>query len=174
MNDVGSLATKIITYSFPEDTGVFSTSFVSGWLESNLGQLNGLTNEEFYVDSTGAFGPSGLLSVEQDIYALLFESYYYQRASRNALRNIAWSAGSAASYADQLIMTREGDSTVQMVSKHTVAKTFQELSNDAKKRMDDILARYLINKAAPLSVAGEDGYSDAVEPYREYRDGPYY
>lgn len=165
MNDLGSLATKIITYNFPEDTGTFSVSFTSGWLGSNIGLLNGLTNEGFYVNTTGAFGPSGLCSVEQDIYSLLFESYYYQRASRNALRRVAWSAGSAGAMADSVIMTREGDSTIQRTSNHTTAKTFLELSQDAQSRLNDILTKYLINKATPVSVAGEDGTSEYVIPF---------
>lgn len=167
MNDLGSLATKIITYSFPDDTGNFSISFTSGWLQSNIGQLNGLTNEEFYIDSTGAFGPSGLCAVEQDIYGLLFESYYYQRSSRNTLRNVAWSPGTASAMADSVIMTREGDSTIQRVSNHTVAKTFQEMANAARTRLNDILAKYHINKSTPVSVAGEDGLSEYVVPYAD-------
>ena len=165
MNDLGSLATKIITYNFPEDTGTFSVSFTSGWLGSNIGLLNGLTNEEFSIDSTGAFGPSGLCAVEQDLYSLLFESYYFQRASRNALRRVAWSAGSAGAMADSVIMTREGDSLIQRTSNHTNAKTFLELSKDAQSRLQDILSRYLINKATPVSVAGEDGNSENVIPF---------
>jgi hypothetical protein len=165
VNDLGSLATKIITYSFPDDTGNFSISFTSGWLGANIGQLNGLTDEGFYVDSTGAFGPSGLCLVEQDIYGLLFESYYYQRSARNTLRNVAWSPGTAAAMAESVILTREGDSTIQRVSNHTVAKTFQEMANSAQSRLMDILALYRINKATPVSVAGEDGASEYVEPY---------
>jgi len=165
VNDLGSLATKIITYSFPEDTGTFPVSFTSGWLEVSLGQLNGLTDEQFYIDATGAFGPSGLCSVEEEIYSLLFESYYYQRAARNTLRNVAWSAGSSAAMADTVTMTKEGDSTIQKVSNHTIAKTFQELAANAKTRLNDILSKYRINKAAPVSVAGEDGTSEFVIPF---------
>lgn len=165
MNDLGSLATKIITYSFPEDTGTFSVSFTSGWLETNIGQLNGLTNEGFYLDSTGAFGPSGLCSVEEEIYSLLFESYYYQRAARNTLRNVAWSPGSSSAMMDSLIMTKEGDSVIQKASNHTIAKTFQSLAADSKSRLGDILTKYLINKAPPVSVAGEDGSSEYVTPF---------
>lgn len=144
-------------------------SFTSGWLGANVGQLNGITDEEFYVDTTGAFGPSGLCSVEQDLYALLFESYYYQRSARNTLRNVAWSPGTAAAMADSVIMTREGDSTIQRVSNHTIAKTFQEMANSAQERLKGILALYRINKATPVSVAGEDGTSEYVTPYANNR-----
>ena len=50
MNDLGSLATKIVNYEFSEDRQRFPVSYVSGWLETNIGELNGLTNEEFYVN----------------------------------------------------------------------------------------------------------------------------
>jgi hypothetical protein len=54
MNDFGQLASEIITYDFPNDTGTYGTGYVSGWLEVNLGELNGLTHEEFSGNATGA------------------------------------------------------------------------------------------------------------------------
>ena len=47
MNDLGSLASGIVTYDFPNDTGSYNIGFVSGWLETNIGELNGLLHEDF-------------------------------------------------------------------------------------------------------------------------------
>src|SRR6056300_1616249 len=102
MNDLGSLASGIVTYSFPSDTGRFPTSFVSGWLETHIGEFNGLVHEEFYVDSTGGIGPSGLFPVEKDIFSKLYEISYYERASREALRGVIW--GGSGSVADSVTM----------------------------------------------------------------------
>ena len=44
MNDLGELATNIINIEFPDDTDRFPVSYVSGWLESNIGELNILLN----------------------------------------------------------------------------------------------------------------------------------
>ena len=52
MNDLGRIASGITTYEFPNDTGTYNMGFVSGWLETNIGELNGLLHEEFAVDAT--------------------------------------------------------------------------------------------------------------------------
>jgi len=80
MNDLGSLAVKIVNYEFSEDRERFPVSYVSGWLEVNIGELNGLTNEEFYVNDTGAIEiatGSGLLPIEENIFTTLYEIHYY-------------------------------------------------------------------------------------------------
>jgi hypothetical protein len=155
MNDLGSLATEIVTYSFPSDTGRFPVSYVSGWLESRIGEFNGLTNEEFYIDETGAFGPSGIFPVEEDIFKLIYEINYYDRAAREALRGVIW--GGAGSVSDSVTMVKEGDTTIQKVSKHQVSRTFAEFSRDARDRLGDLLFQYNRLKASPVQVAGTDG-----------------
>ena len=71
MNDFGQLASDIITYDFPNDTGTYGTGYISGWLEVNLGELNGLTHEEFSGNATGAIeyaAGSGLMPIEKKIF----------------------------------------------------------------------------------------------------------
>lgn len=155
MNALGSLATDIVTYSFPSDTGRFPVSYVSGWLDSRIGEFNGLTHEEFYIDSTGAFGPSGLYPVEEDIFKLLYEINYYDRAAREALRGVIW--GGTGTVADSVTMVKEGDTTIQKVSKHQVSKTFAEFAKDARERLGDLLFQYNRQKSSPIQVAGLDG-----------------
>jgi len=150
MNDLGSLATSIFNYSINE-TGRFPISFISGWLEVNLGQLNGLTHEEFTINSTGAFDPS-LEPVEESIYTALFEIYYYNKASREALRGIVWDN----SLGDALIMVKEGDSTVQRTSKHQVSRAFAELAKESQNNLDNLLFQYNRTKAAPRQVVGDN------------------
>lgn len=150
MNDLGSLATSISDYSI-EETGRFPVSFISGWLEVNIGQLNGLTHEEFTIGPTGAFDPP-LEPVEESIYTLLFEVYYYNKASREALRGIVWDN----SLADAIIMLKEGDSTVQRTSKHQVSRTFAELAKESQSSLDNLLFQYNRTKAAPRQVVGDN------------------
>jgi hypothetical protein len=150
MNDLGSLALDIVTYSIQE-TGRFPVSFVSGWLDVNIGQLNWLTHEDFVINSTGAFEPS-LEPVEKSIYTLLFEKYYYDKASREALRGIVWDN----SLAEAIIMVKEGDSTIQRTSKHQVSKTFAELAKETQSTLDSLLFQYNRTKAAPQQVVGDN------------------
>ena len=36
MNDLGVIASGIVTFDFPNDTGSYNMGFVSGWLETNI------------------------------------------------------------------------------------------------------------------------------------------
>lgn len=154
MNDLGAIATDIVTYSFPDDTGRFSVSYVSGWLESRIGLFNALTHMLFELDATGAFVPS-LFPVEKDILKGLYEIEYYHKAAREALRGIIWGGTSALS--DSITMVKEGDSIVQKVSKHQISKTFSDFAGQAQLNLNNLIWEYNHQKATPIQVAGEDG-----------------
>lgn len=155
MNDLGSIASDIITYSFPDDTGRFPITYVSGWLQTHIGDLNTITHEEFYIDDTGGIGPSGLLLEEKAIFMSLYEIDYYQRSARQSLRGVIWDSSSA----DSITMVKEGDSTIQKVSKTSISKSFVELARDAQDRLDNLVFQYNSTKSSPISLAGEDGVS---------------
>jgi len=155
MNDLGSLATKIVTYDFPNDTGSYNLGFVSGWLEVNIGELNGLTHEEFEVNSTGAVvikgTDSGLMPVEENIYSTLYELWYYQKSARESLRSFT--------YSDSVdwVTLKEGDTTIQRQNKNSVAKTYRDLAVEASDRLDNLVYQYNYQKSSPIQVAGTDG-----------------
>lgn len=164
MNDLGRLATKIINYEFSEDRYRFPVSYVSGWLEANIGELNGLLNEEFYINSTGAIEiaeGSGLLPVEENIYSTLYEIHFYEKASRDALRGFVYGQET-----DWLTL-KEGDTTIQRQNKNSVAKTFRDLKVDTENRLQDLIGRYNQYKASPLEVYGADGIPpiDGIDYY---------
>ena len=153
MNDLGRIASGIVTYDFPNDTGTYNIGFVSGWLETNIGELNGLIHEEFSIDSTGAVrsANTGLAPVEENIWATLYELYYYQKSSREALRSFT--------YSDSVdwITLKEGDTTIQRQNKNSVSKTYIDLSKEANERLDNLLYQYNYQKSSPVQVAGTDG-----------------
>jgi len=161
MNDLESLATNIVTYSFPDDTGRFPVSYVSGWLETHIGEFNGLVHEEFYIDDTGGFAPTGLLPVEEDIFKILYEINYYDRAAREALRGVVW--GGSGSTADSITMVKEGDTTIQKVSKHQISRTFSEFAKDARNQLGELLFQYNYQKSSPIQVHGQDGFTNYVD-----------
>ena len=124
MNDFGQLASEIITYDFPNDTGTYGTGYISGWLEVNLGELNGLTHEEFSGNSTVAIeyaSGSGLMPIEKKIFRGLYEIHYYQKSARESLR--AFTYDSSVDW----ITIKEGDTTLQRQNKNSVAKTYRDL-----------------------------------------------
>lgn len=155
MNDLGSLATNIVTYDFPNDTGSYNVGFVSGWLEVNIGELNGITHEEFEVNSTGAIAikgtDSGLMPVEENIFTTLYELWYYQKSARESLRSFT--------YSDSVdwVTLKEGDTTIQRQNKNSVAKTYRDLSEETSKKLSDLVFQYNYQKSSPIQVAGTDG-----------------
>lgn len=169
MNDFGNLATQIVTYDFPNDTGTYPVSYVSGWLAANLGELNIHTNEEFSVNDTGAIilgDSSGLLPQEIEIFKTMYEIHYYDKTSREVLRNAAY--GTSTDW----VTLKEGDTTIQRQNKNSVARTFRELSEAARKDLKDLVFRYNRYKAGPRQVAGTDSINsveaisfDSNDPY---------
>ncbi|MDB4314543.1 hypothetical protein N9955_00790 [bacterium] len=155
MNDFGNLAYQIVKYEFRDDVSRFPISYVSGWLETNIGELNGLLHEDFYIDESGNIGPCGLAPVEKNIFAHLYTINYYDKASREALRGFIWTDASGA--IDDWTSIKEGDSSVQRVSKNSIARSFNEFSKDTRERMDNLIYQYNSTKASPLQVAGLDG-----------------
>ena len=156
MNDFGNLAYQIVKYEFKDDVSRFPISYVSGWLETNLGELNGLTHEDFYIDSSGNIGPDGLEPVEENIFAALYEINYYDKAARDALRGFIWGINGVA---DDWTSIKEGDSSIQRQSKNSISRTFLDFSKEAKTRLDNLLHQYNNQKASPLQVAGTDAYT---------------
>lgn len=163
MNDLGSLATGIVTYSFPDDTGRFPIPYVSGWLEAHIGDLNAITHECFYVNETGGIAPTGLVPEEEAIFRSLYEIDFYQRSARESLRGIVWGNASA----DAVTLVKEGDTTIQKVSKSQVSRTFAQFAEEAQDRLDNMVYQYNSTKSAPTSIQGDDGipFSDGVDYY---------
>jgi hypothetical protein len=170
MNDLGRLATDIVNYEFSEDRQRFPVSYVSGWLDANIGELNGLLNEEFYINSTGAIElevGSGLLPVEENIYSTMYEIHYYEKASRDALRGFVYNAE------DDWLTLKEGDTTIQRQNKNSVAKTFFELKESTEKKLNDLVGKYNVYKSNPSQVAGLDG-AGPIDSYDGYSSRSYY
>jgi hypothetical protein len=155
MNDLGNIASGVVTYDFPNDTGNYNIGFVSGWLETNIGELNGLTHEEFEVNSTGQVvlkgTNSGLMPVERNIFTSLYELWYYQKSARESLRSFT--------YSDSVdwVTIKEGDTTIQRQNKNSVAKTYRDLSEETSNRLNDLIFQYNYQKSSPIQVAGTDG-----------------
>ena len=151
MNDLGELATKIIEVEFPEDTCRFPLSYVSGWLESHLGDLNILINEEFEIDEAGNFLPP-LCREEEAIFTELYIINYYEKKSRDVLRGITDTSSGGLDW----ILLKEGDTTIQRQNKNSVARTLNVFKSDSVSRLDQLVAKYNMYRSSPLQVYGRD------------------
>lgn len=156
MNDFGNLAYKIVKYEFKDDVSRFPISYVSGWLETNLGELNGLIHEDYSINESGNISPCPLSSIEENIFSYLYQINYYDKAARESLRGIVW--GNANGVVDDWTSIKEGDSSIQRQSKNTISRTYMEMSKETRKRLNDLIYQYNSTKSQPLQVAGDDGY----------------
>lgn len=154
MNDLGELAAKIIENEFPEDTERFPLSYISGWLETHIGDLNILLNEEFEVDEAGNFLPP-LCPEEEVILIELYVVSYYEKKSRDVLRGITESSSSSGAGVDWVLL-KEGDTTIQRQNKNSVARTLNAFKLDSQTRLNELVAKYNIYKSSPIQVYGSD------------------
>ena len=156
MNDFGNLAYKIVKYEFKEDHLRFPISYVSGWLETNLGELNTITHKDFYINETGCIGPTGLSLSEQNIFSKLYTINYYKKASRDAARGILWNSGQMVAV-DDWTSIKEGDSSIQRQSKTSISKMFSDLASQEEQALEKLTYQYNMNESSPYQVYGEDG-----------------
>ena len=151
MNDLGTLANKIIEIEFPEDSCRFPLSYVSGWLEANLGELNILINEDYKIDESGNFLPSLCLE-EEAIYTQLYSISYFDKLSRDVLRGITSTSSSSSDW----VLLKEGDTTIQKQNKNSVARTLNEFKVQSSDRLNELVSKYNMYKSSPLQVYGRD------------------
>lgn len=142
MNVFGELASEIMEYEFANDTGIANYELISGWLESNLGQLNTLVYKDF-----SGFSPE-IDEEAQAIFKNLYMHHYYQKQARNALRGIDSSNGS------DILSIDDGNSSVRFVNKNEVSKVYRSLARDIKDDLDSLVTQYCMYEAKPQQVGG--------------------
>jgi hypothetical protein len=122
----------------------FSVSYISGWLESHIGELNIACETSFNTVSGFCLPPMDFTEIA--VYQEMFTSYYYKRSAQNLL--------GAAQY--DWTTLQEADSRVVKVSRNELAKTFRNLALDADNRLRYMVAQYRQAKGQPASVIGDD------------------
>lgn len=167
MNDLGNLAYQIIKYEFREDAQRFPISYISGWLDAHIGELNTYIHEDFYVDSSGNFQPRPLTKEETHIFATLYEIHYYEKASREVLRSSVYPT--ATETALDWLMIKEGDTTIQRQSKTSISSAFAQFVKEAEKKLQNLVYQYNMHQSSAIQVAGEDGYApyNAFDSYQD-------
>lgn len=122
----------------------FSIAYISGWLDSHIGDLN-ISCEANFNTASGFCLPA-MNFQEIAIYQELFTNYYYKRSATNLL---------GASQYDWTTL-QEADSRVVKISRNELSKTYRNLALDAENRMRYMIAQYRQTKGQPLSVIGDD------------------
>lgn len=149
MASIGTIATAIYDNEFDDESTQLKREFkiqaISGWLESNVGQLNNLVYASFA--STG----SGFYQEEENILTQLYLKDYYSREARKTL--------SSSSNTGVIEWTRlsEGDTSIVRTNKVDLARTYRLMAKDAAEALKDLVYAYNSYQAMPRQVAGNDG-----------------
>ncbi len=177
-NQFGELASGIVQYEFDYVTGSDAATQVtkcSGWLETNLGQLNTLLYTSFYSGDIGkenhSLWKNPLQQEEKAIFTQLYLQDYYNRESRIILRNFTLNntAGTSSTSTSDYTMTpwttlREGDTTISREaikitasSRTEAARVFKGYADAAEEKLKELVYSYNYYQSHPRQVAGDDG-----------------
>ena len=143
---VGEIATRIFDNEFGDVTGADRTNRIqgiSGWLDSNVGQLNTLVYTSF------ASGTDFKLE-EESLLTQLYLKDYYTRQSRVVL------SLSSTGSVDWTRLT-EGDTTIVRTNRTDIARTYRNLAKDAAEEIKQLVYSYNSYQAMPRQTAGFDG-----------------
>lgn len=143
MSDIGNLANAIYVNEF-DSTGITVES-ISGWLENNLGSLNGA----LYTSFSGVGGNiSGFNLEEQAIYKEMYLYHYYTKQTRNTIRGIANDTNG------NILSVRDGDNAITFVNKNEVSKVYKSLAQDVNNKLTYLVGKYNSYQSSPRQVGG--------------------
>ena len=164
------LASGIVTNEFDYITGTEAETEVlkvSGWLLSNVGQLNTLLYTRFGSGDLANGSSSGKWKQEEEaIYTQIYLQDYYNKQARLTLRNFTASITSTG--ITDYTMTpwttlKEGDTTIQREaikmtasSRTEAARVFKSLADGAAEEIKNLVYKYNFYQAVPSQVAGTD------------------
>ena len=143
MSDIGNLANAIYVNEF-DSTGI-TVETISGWLENNLGSLNGA----LYTSFSGVSGNiSGFNLEEQAIYKEMYLYHYYTKQTRNTIRGIANDTNG------NILSVRDGDNAITFVNKNEVSKVYKSLAQDVNNKLTYLVGKYNSYQSSPRQVGG--------------------
>ncbi len=143
MSDIGNLANAIYVNKF-DSTGI-TVETISGWLENNLGSLNGA----LYTSFSGVSGNiSGFNLEEQAIYKEMYLYHYYTKQTRNTIRGIANDTNG------NILSVRDGDNAITFVNKNEVSKVYKSLAQDVNNKLTYLVGKYNSYQSSPRQVGG--------------------
>lgn len=143
MNTFATLATGIFDSEFGGETGIASVSQISGWLSSNLGQLNTKLHTNFSGEAAEMDSSAGA------VFSLMYLREWNNRAARNALRGVETAGGNVLSIGDN-------DNRIAFANKNEVAKSYRGASNDLAVEIDKLTYSYCLHGASPRQVVELD------------------
>ena len=173
MNQLGELGFNVWDVEFGDHSTALDRErnalLISGYFESNIGQLNTLINTDFYVNEDQDSVVPELKYEEKAIFTQLYLKDYMNKQARNILRNAASSSSSTNTSSTTTtdgvtdwIELREGDTSIRRsvatsTSKNTSAQILQKSAAEANQLLKELVHSYNMYGSVPLQVAGIDG-----------------
>lgn len=184
LNQIGALAKQLVEFEFDYITGeaaVRSELYtISGSLSGRLGEMNVLLNQSFCF--TGCDGnPFPRLGKEEgDILQQLYMRDYNTKQAQKIMRGLydETSISSVVQNEAEWTELSEGDTTIRRSpgssassasNRIALSKDFKALSEDADRKIKQLVYNYNMYGAQPRQVAGEDGaYKMIVQSKKDY------
>jgi hypothetical protein len=151
-NVYGQLAYNIWDSEFYDDETSqihrrVETDNISGWLESNVGQLNVL------LDTTFSGGNPTLTNQQSGIFHQMFLQNWYEKQTRSVLKGVTQGS-------DMLEIQDEDGNKFTRHNRNVTAQVYKKLGEEAGDRLDSLITQYKVqkfNEVGPVQVAGDDG-----------------
>ncbi len=146
---VADIANEIyLENASPSDTGIPAIAF---WLRSNVGKLNTLIYENFYIDPTTqeimkcdgwCIGP-----MAASIFKLMFKVYRIDLDTRNMMVAVGL---------DTILKATDQNFSIEKVNKSELLKTLAGMKKDTLKELNDQVHCYRSYNGEPTQVSGDD------------------
>lgn len=132
----------------PTDTSIPSIAF---WVRSNVGRLNTMIYESFYVDPTTLeiMTASGteITELPTAIIKAMYRVYRIDLDIRRMMSGMSL---------DMVLEAKDQDFSVKRINRSEVLKTLTTLKKDTLKELMDLVHGYRSYNGAPSQVAGDD------------------
>ena len=132
----------------PSDTSVSAIAF---WIRSNVGRLNAMLYESFYLDQTSLEVLDSAGAEISILGAAVIKSMYKVYRVELDIRNILAGIG-----VDSVLEARDQDFSVKKLNKSELLKTMTGFKKDVVKELTDLVHNYRSYNGAPSQVAGDD------------------
>ena len=149
---VANIATEIfLENASPTDTSIPAIAF---WIRSNVGRLNAMLYEQFYVDPStfeicrycgqtiyeiGSMGAA--------VIKLMFKAYRTDLDIRNML---------TSAITDTVLKVTDQEFSVEKLNKSELLKTLTQFKKDTLKELQELVHNYRSYHGEPSQVAGDD------------------
>lgn len=132
----------------PTNTSIPAISY---YIRGQLGAINNLLFEDFYIDNTTyEILDGGGIEIDINAVAILkqiYRIYDYNLRIRSNMNSLT---------TDSILRVEDDGSSVQRTNRNEVSKTFASLKSSEESILKDLITAYKMKLSSPQSVTGDD------------------